>query len=352
MPAHERTLCARGLRRSVFVVGAVLVSSVARPADASDAEHQAAAELLFRQGKELMDQGQYALACDKLQESNDIDPALGTLLNLAVCYEKGGRQASAWVTFNSAAAQARAQGEADRESFARERAAALEPILAHLTVVVTVQTRDGLTITRGGSVVDPSLWGQGVPVDPGPSIIRAERPGCEPWQTTVRVEPSAAVTVRVPVLRPAATAAPNAPGARTPAAVTTGSPSVAPDTARRGSGSPSLWSDPVVVTLAATGVCGLGVAGFFGWRAYSRNTRSLDFCDEAHPNECDSEGVDLRNEARAAGDVATVAGVIGTAALAGAVVLHLTNRSSADRAALSARIGPGGAWLGVVQPLE
>src|SRR5262245_37563455 len=50
----------------------------------------AAAEALFREGRQLMDSGAIAQACVKFEESLRLDPALGTMLNLAVCEERAG----------------------------------------------------------------------------------------------------------------------------------------------------------------------------------------------------------------------------------------------------------------------
>ena len=56
----------------------------------------AAAEWLFREGRALMKKGDFAPACAKLAESQRLDPAVGTLMNLAECEERIGRTASAW----------------------------------------------------------------------------------------------------------------------------------------------------------------------------------------------------------------------------------------------------------------
>src|ERR1700722_8909097 len=77
---------------------------------APSAKEGAEAEVLFFEGKQLMLAGKYAAACAKLAASERLDPAAGTLMNLADCYEKNGQLASAWVTFRDAATASERDG--------------------------------------------------------------------------------------------------------------------------------------------------------------------------------------------------------------------------------------------------
>src|SRR5258706_15138092 len=56
----------------------------------------ATADALFRQGRQAMEAKNYADACQKFAESQKLDPAAGTAMNLATCEEKLGKLASAW----------------------------------------------------------------------------------------------------------------------------------------------------------------------------------------------------------------------------------------------------------------
>jgi hypothetical protein len=95
------------------------------PLARADDVESTAAQTLFDEAKKLMASGRYAEACPKLEASQRIEPALGTLLNLADCDEKRGQLASSWARFLEAAAQARAEGHPDAELVARDRAAQL-----------------------------------------------------------------------------------------------------------------------------------------------------------------------------------------------------------------------------------
>src|SRR5512138_2397422 len=112
-----------------LAAGLALAAALPARADTT-AEQRAAAQALFDDARRLMADKKYAEACPKLEESQRLDPGIGTLLNLAECQSLTGRTASAWANFLEAAYQAKAAGQAKRENTARSRAAALEPKLS------------------------------------------------------------------------------------------------------------------------------------------------------------------------------------------------------------------------------
>src|SRR5687768_12225900 len=145
-PRRSRRLTTAGLLAALAVLGASEVR-------AQDATGKAAAEALFESGVQLMKSGRFAEACPKLETSQRVDPAVGTLLYLAECYERTGRTASAWATFREAESLARGANQADRARTAGSRAQKLEAELAYLTVSVAPEARvEGLLVKRGGAV--------------------------------------------------------------------------------------------------------------------------------------------------------------------------------------------------------
>src|SRR5262245_5550034 len=56
----------------------------------AQAESASTAESLFREGREAVKRGDYAVAWPQLEETQRLDPANGTLLNLALCEEGWG----------------------------------------------------------------------------------------------------------------------------------------------------------------------------------------------------------------------------------------------------------------------
>jgi hypothetical protein len=147
-------------------------------------QQSAAAQTAFDEAMHLMSQGRTVEACPKFAASQRLDPGMATQFRLAECYEKTGQLASAWANYVEVADAAKGAKSKDREAFARKRAAALEPRLSRLTIVVpsALTTLPGLEIKRDGSLVDNALWGTAIPVDPGEHEVVATAPGKKPWQ--------------------------------------------------------------------------------------------------------------------------------------------------------------------------
>ena len=139
--------CARGAVccAVVMVVLSLLSAPVLAQGDA-----KAMAEALFKDGRRLMDEKNYAEACPKFEESHNLEAKVGTLLNMAICHEKQGKTASAWAEFTEVASQSRQRNDPERADFATEQVALLEPKLSKL-VVQSEHPYDEITITIDGN---------------------------------------------------------------------------------------------------------------------------------------------------------------------------------------------------------
>ncbi len=183
-----------------MVVALGLPSTAAQAQSGNDS---AAAQALFDQAKQLLTDGHAAEACPKFEESQRLDPRSGTLINLASCYEQTGRLASAWTKYIEAATAAKAAGNSDRETGAREHAAALAPRLSKITITVAPALKSvaGIEITRDGVVVREPEWDLALPCDTGEHEITAIAPGHSPFKTKVTVAGEGqTTTVSVPEL--------------------------------------------------------------------------------------------------------------------------------------------------------
>jgi hypothetical protein len=177
---------------------------------AAQAGDPALAEQLYELGRQLMAEGRVSEACPRFAESQRLDPATGTLLNLATCHEGEGKLATAWAEFKTAQTASHRDAREDREQYAREHLAALEPRLSYITVTVPEASREpDLEVKLDGNVIGPASWGVAVPVDPGAHDVAAHAAGRVPFAARVTVTTLArhhAVTVTlapVPVTAPA-----------------------------------------------------------------------------------------------------------------------------------------------------
>ena len=192
--ATTRARCAGNL------VALLLLLASARSAQAASPE-ASAAQALFDEGKALMARADYHLACSKFEESERLDPALGTLLNLADCREKEGKIASAWSLFRDAEGLLLRAGPADAEAVARERARALEGRVPRLLIAVAPGQPPALKIARSGTDVGPAQWATPIPLDPGEYRVTATAPGYAGWQSTVTLKEGAGtLSLTVPAL--------------------------------------------------------------------------------------------------------------------------------------------------------
>jgi hypothetical protein len=190
-------------------------AALAQPAGAQ-------AEVLFRQARELMAAGKVAEACSAFEESQKLEPALSTLLNLASCREQLGQFATAWGLFLDAARQTRSATDTTGQKLhevAQGRARKLEPRVSRLTINVPAASQvDGLEITRGEDRVNAGLWNRALPVDGGTYTISARAPGANRWSTQVTVAAEHdSKTVEIPDLHnlPGDVARRDAPAPRT-----------------------------------------------------------------------------------------------------------------------------------------
>jgi hypothetical protein len=301
------------------------------PARAQTGEQVAAAEALFREAKQLIAEGRAAEACAKFEASHKLDPAVGTLLNLADCNEQIGKTASAWAQFLEAETLSRRAGSELRERVARERAAALEPRLMRLAIEVPEQVRvAGLTVKRDGQIIDPAGWGSGFPVDPGEHEVVVTAPGKRDWTrriVTDREGEQFEVTVTaLQDVAPAAEPGPPVQAAAPPAVAAPPAPVAAPAEADDGSAQRTIG-----FAVGGLGLVGLGVGTAFGLIAksnWSDANCSQGVC-------ADPEAQQLSEDAGRNADIATVSFAVGAGALALGAVVALA--APGDREVASAR---------------
>lgn len=352
---------ARRMRAATFAMSLAAASFAASlPVRADPATRdEAMAETLFKDAKKLMASGDYASACPKLAESQRLDPGGGTLTALALCHEQIGKTATAWAEFIEVRTGAQQGGRADREKFAKQHIASLEPNLSRLTIQVnpaTAQLAD-VTVKRDRVSIGQAAWGVASPVDPGEHVIEASAPGKLTWSTRVVIgtdHDSKTVTIpelddetsstpaasdtseKVPAFgaAPADTAAANGSGGDTSA--TGADASTAEGTIHRGG-----TQRVIGLVIGGAGIVAAGVGAYFGVQALSQSSDAKKDCS---PASCtDPNSVQTNNDAKTSAVVAdALLGGGAVAFIAGAILFF-----SAPSDTPSASAPPGGTTGGL-----
>lgn len=171
------------------------------PAPAVDPNSPAAeAERLFVEAKRLMADNRVTEACHAFEESQRLDPAVGTQFNIADCYERQGSLATAYKQFSDLRDVLARVGD-DRAPQAGARAKALEARLPRVTVRIPWEKSvSGLLVSRDDETLDRTRFGVAEPVNPGPHKIRVQATNKKPIELTVQASEGKTEVVDVPAL--------------------------------------------------------------------------------------------------------------------------------------------------------
>jgi hypothetical protein len=301
----------------------VFAVSVGWPGAAS-ADAGAAAESLFVDGRRLMEATRYAEACRRFEDSQRLEPAVGTALNLARCYALTQRTASAWTLYREAAALASVANQYERERAALAAAAALEPKLAKL-ILKHERPQPGLFIELDGNAAPESLFSVATPVDPAEHEVVVSKDAKVLWRTSVQAIAGQVVEVAIPGfdLEPIPATGRSSGRSRAPLSSTSSNRDSALSGVRR----------TAVIGLAATSALAVGYAVFEALRARDAYEESDGSCDRA--GRCNTAGLQRRELAFDRARRADIALVFAGGAALGAGVLWFTVGSAPTGAAAS-----------------
>jgi len=305
--------------RAYLAATALLVGTMHASADTGGL---AAAEVFFDEGTKLLLEKKYEEGCPKLEQSLALDPAGGTLQNLAVCYEGWGKIATAYARFQDLRSMSKAASppRTDRVQFAEQHIAELAPRLSRVELIMAQSNRPAKpVVTIDGVVYAEAAW-SGIVIDPGPHELVVTAPKYDTFRTSMTVSHEhTRLRVNVPplVLSPVQEAASVSPHAGLP-----------------------LRTAGYVTASAGLAVAAAG--GVFGILAMTTNSAANGHCDS---NECrpgdpgraqqSSRANDLRADARVFANVSNVALPVGlVAAAVGSVLVwqgfRIDRRSSAQ----------------------
>jgi hypothetical protein len=326
-----------------FLLGIILTCPQLAQAE-STAEDRAMAEVLFRDGKALMNAGNPSAACPKLAESQRLDPGGGTQLLLGLCLEAEGQLASAWVELNEALSMAQRDGNQVREGLARDHIDALLPRLIRIEFVfAAADSLKGLVIMHDGREIPEAAWSTELPLDPGIHRFVFEALGHKSVELEVEVAGEGKVIpVVVPQLErvaedmksiPVREVSPDKAAERLPQKLNE-EPQV--ESMR----SLGMSTQRVVgYSLGGVGLAALAAGSILGVRAISLNNRVENACPEPSCDQLDLE--DDHSASRTSAAWSTVLFGVGLAGVATSIYLLASDSSKAGQARLDVERNKG-----------
>lgn len=315
--------------------------------DASaDGVAQPAAQALFEDGRQLMLEERYREACEKFAASHNLEAAIGTLLNLALCHEQIGMLATAYVEYNNAFALSLRLNDSARGTVAQRQLAALEPRLSKIIIQVTEPpATPSFWIKLDETPLDQGALGVPLPVDLGQHTIAAGAEGKQSMRLIVSIDHEATmITTEIPSLvdstkEPAdveAAAQASVPNSKLKVLPAFVSPSWDRENGDEPMASPQplLWSAAGASFGIAT--VGLLLGAYFGLDAFSEWSERDRHCSAG---SCDSEASNAADRARASARLSNILFAVGTAG-AGAGLYCVLRASSAGEAAPRSQQAP------------
>lgn len=289
----------------------------------STAQDSPTADELFQKGREASKRGDQAAACAFFGDSYALDPAVGTLFNLAYCEETLGRVATAWTHYKTL--ESRVPANDARLEAIRERLLALEPRLPKLSLTLGKACPPDTKVFSDGKEIPADQLGKPMLIDPGRHNIEVHAPGRETASEPVIVRES---EVRELVLEPGAIASAEPPPViETPKPVRTRKPTPRPAPA------PSSVQKQV-----GWGLLGLGAAGFVTTAVAAGFVldRKATVNDECNPGvPCSETGKNAAESGKVWSTVGTIAFIVGAAAGGAGTYLVLTAPTSNRRGSLA-----------------
>jgi hypothetical protein len=308
---------------TAIAIALALASSNAR----AQAHDPVAAEALFHAGRTLVDQGDYADACPKFDESEKLDPAAGTLINLADCNEHVGKLAVAWEEWQEALDML-PPGD-DRIPETKHRFALVDARVPRLVVHLSPPSSSARVVRDGvdlGGVFDVPL-----PMDPGKHALRIVEPAHEDATYDVTLAEKETKKIDVALGKPTATS----------------KPIVAPPIVDTSSDDPGADRRRAAWLVGGVGVVALGV-GVVGGLVALHDKSVVD--RECPSNACSHTGYDAARSGHTWATVSTIATIGGLAAIGASVILFVTAPRATPASTTSTSIVaptplPGGAAL-------
>ena len=295
------------------LVAANLLTAIAQADPVANSER---AQSLFDDAVKRLEQKDFAAACPELAESFALDPAGGTALDLAFCYESEGRLASALESYRAALAVAEADHREGRKLTAEKKIGDLETRVAHLRLVASAEEwhAQGWQVLLDAKLIAPEAAAALLVVDSGAHVVTVSAPGKRIYARSFAISDGQTSEIVIEPLADAALARsvialPKSVGKPAPTFV------MRDDVARR------HWS----FAVGGTGIAAIGVGIVSGVIAASLHATSSGLCPSTG---CSLEGADAEKQADRAAWVSDIGFVAGAALIGTGAYLFFSSRNA------------------------
>jgi hypothetical protein len=286
--------------------GAALVGTAS-----AHAEETTLAQASFERGRQAIATQDYQFARTQFEASYRADPALGALLNLAVCEQRLGLWNAALKHLDQALRQVGREDKRGPSIVARIDE--LSARIPHLTLRSKTPLAANVVVSLDATSIAPASLGAPLPIDPGPHTIRCEAEHDILCFHEFEAHDRELVSWWVELdEKPVATQAPPAP--QPPATVRTTMTPVAPRS-----------RSPLVFWTGGIGLASLALGLGAGAEVLHWKSTMSGHCDS---HGCDSTGVAAAASGTTWSWVSTIATGIGVAGLGTSIYLSFTPRSS------------------------
>jgi hypothetical protein len=292
----------------IALLGALL--SMTTPASAAPGE----AQQRFEEGRALLKEGRAAEAIPKFVASIASEPTLAALLNLADCYERIGKLASAHARFRQAQELAKNTAPVHADE-ARKRAEILEPRLSTITLLPPAQP-EGVRVWLDGVEVPSTDWGKPHPYDQGShEVIAQDSKGARRKSVVTLGAEAAHVTAPIEIPTPEAKSVVLPPPPPPPRA------------------EPDSPMPTVGLVTGGVGVASLVVGTITGIVALGASSDLKSQCATYPKCPADQRGAltDLDDRARTFGTISTITIIAGAVLVATGAVIYFTSPSGSKQ---------------------
>ncbi len=341
------------MRRTAFACA--LAAACLLSVGASAQTQEAVAQTRFNKGRELFIAGQFAPALVEFRAATELYESPNTRLYIARCERELGHFASAYIELERAASEAADRSRADpryasTRDAAKQEASAIEPKLAHVTVLAPSGLPDGATLTMNGAPLGAAAVGVAAPIDPGPIEIVVNAPGYVTLRKSARASAGESVEIKLQLEKEATatststtattTTSTSANNVVTPPIVNTPPVDVAP-------ASHGLRNAGFVV--GGIGIAGMGVFAAFAALAQTRYDQLKNECGGL--GACDSSYDAKINEGAMFATIANVALAASSAMIVTGTIMIIAGVSTGRVVSPPVQAGfapvPGGWMVGV-----